>query len=91
MTPRTPTMNMHEYLFLGNFFSCNNFGIKAIDCREYPRNDQRINGGIYNATRNNYVNNKVKNAVDNKNMNSFAPLFNYDIECYKFHHFGHKA
>jgi hypothetical protein len=91
MTPRRPTMNMYEYLFLGNCFSCNNFGHKAIDYRAYPRNDQRRNGGMYNAPQNNYVNNKVKNHVDNKNINSFSPLFNYDIEYYKCHNFGHKA
>jgi hypothetical protein len=91
MTPRRPTMNMYEYLFLGNYFSCNNFGHKEIDYGAYPRNDQRRNGGMYNALRNNYVNNKVKNLVDNRNKNSFSPLFNYNIECYKFHNFGHKS
>jgi len=49
------------------------------------------NGGMCNALRNNYVNNKVKNHVDNRNKNSFAPLFNYDIEYYKFHNFGNKS
>jgi hypothetical protein len=46
MKPRRPTVNMYEYLFLGNYFSCNNFGHKEIECRAYPRNDQRRNGGI---------------------------------------------
>jgi hypothetical protein len=64
-TPRIPTMNKYEYLFLDHYFSCKNFGHKEIDCRAYPRNYQRINGGMYNASRNNYVNNKVKNLVDN--------------------------
>jgi hypothetical protein len=91
MTPRRPTMNMYEYLFLGNYFSCNNFGHKEIDCKAYPRNDQRGNGGMFNASRNNYVNNKIKNLVDNRNKKSFDPLSNYDIECYKCHNFFHKA
>jgi hypothetical protein len=91
MIPRRPTMSRYEYLFLGKCFPCNNFGHKAINCKVHPRNDQRINGGMYNAPRNNYVNNKVKNHVDNRNKNSFSPLFNYYIKCYKCHYFGHKS
>jgi len=45
---------------------------------------------MYNAPRNNYVNNKVKNHIDNRSMNSFSPLFKYNIECYKSHNFGQK-
>jgi hypothetical protein len=90
MTPRRPTMNMYEYFFLCDFFPCNNFGHKEIDYIAYPRNDQRRNGGMHNAPRNKYVNNKVKNNVYNRNMNSFSPLFNYDIECYKFQSSGLK-
>jgi len=47
MTSRKPTMNMYGYLFLGNYFSCNNFGHMEIDCKAYPINDQRRNGGMY--------------------------------------------
>jgi len=37
------------------------------------------------------VNNKIKTMVDNRNMKSFSPLPNYDIECYKCHNFSHKT
>jgi hypothetical protein len=91
MTPRGYTMNRYENIFLGNRLSCNNFGHKEIDYKAYPRNDQRRNGGMYNAPRNNCVNNKVKICVDNINRNSFSPLIKCDIDCYKFHEFGHKS
>jgi len=91
MTPRRPSMNRYEYIFIGNCFSCNSFGHKEIDCIAYPRNNQRRNGGMYNDPRKNCVNSKVKNNVDKINMNSFDHLFKYDIECYKCHNFGLKA
>jgi hypothetical protein len=91
VTPRRPVVNKYEYIYLGDYFSCNNFGHNAIDYRAYPRNDQRRNGGMYNAPRYNYVYNKVKNVVDNRNISSFSPLLNYDLECYKFHNFGYKC
>jgi hypothetical protein len=69
---RTPP-NRYQHIFLGYFYSCNNFGHKEIHCKDYknykPRNVQR------------YKNNK--NVVEKRNHNSFSPLQEYNVECHK--------
>jgi hypothetical protein len=69
---RNPS-NRNQYIFLGYCNSCKNFGHKAINCKDYrkynPRNVQR------------YENNK--NNAKRRNYNSFSPLQDYNVECYK--------
>jgi hypothetical protein len=45
---RRPFSPRYQSFFRGYYFSCNNFGHKAIDCRAYTRNTQERNRGIYN-------------------------------------------
>jgi hypothetical protein len=45
---RRPFAPRYQSLFPGYCFSCNNFGHKAIDCRDCARNTQVMNRGIYN-------------------------------------------
>jgi hypothetical protein len=69
--PRRPHMNWYQNYFFGYCFCCNHFGHKTIDCRTH--------------TRNNHVWNKDMNAYGfpNINYNSFSPLFDYNVVCYK--------
>jgi hypothetical protein len=77
---RNPS-NINQYIFLGYCYSCKNFGHKAIHCKAYrkynPRNVQRYENNKDNAERRNY--------------NSFSPLQDYNVECYKCNNYGHKA
>jgi hypothetical protein len=77
--PRWPHMNWYQYSFFEYFFCCNHFGHIAIDCKTH--------------TRNNHVWNKDMNAYgfSNRNYNSFAPLFDYNVVCYKCKTYGNKA
>ena len=80
MIRRTPP-NRYQHIFLGYFYSCNNFGHKVVHCKAYrkykPRTIQR------------YENNK--NDVEKINYNSFSPLQEYNVECHKCNNYGHKA
>jgi len=71
----------NQYIFLGYSYSYKNFGHKEIQCKSYrkykPRNVQRYENNKDNAERRNY--------------NSFSPLQDYNIECYKCNNYGHKA
>ena len=64
-------------MFVGHFYSCNNFGHKAINCiterkvSEYKKKSSS---------------NKSKG-----NKNLFTLLQKYDIECYKCNNHGHMA
>jgi hypothetical protein len=74
-------------MFIVYFFSCNNFGHKALDCRAYARSDhvRDRNGGSYKTSKNDYVRNKTITSCGfvDRNYNSFAPLLDYNIKCYK--------
>jgi hypothetical protein len=85
--PRRPFTTQYQNIFLGYFFSCNIFGHKELDCRYYVRSDHvaYINIGSYKASKNDCVRNKTKisHGFVNRNNNSFSPLLDYNIECYK--------
>jgi hypothetical protein len=52
-----------------------------------------INRGSYKTSMNDYVRKKTRSShgfVD-RNYNSFAPLLDYNIECYKCNNYGHIA
>jgi hypothetical protein len=80
VTRRTPP-NRYRHIFLGYFYSCNNFGHKVVHCISYrkynPKNFQRYK--------------KNKNNVEKRNYNSFSPLKDYNVECQKCNNYGHKA
>jgi len=91
--PRRPFTNWYQNLFLGYCFSCNNFGHKEIDCKSYARNDhvRDINRSSYKIVKGDYVSNKTRNSHEfvERNYNSFSPLLDYNVECYKCNKYGH--
>jgi hypothetical protein len=93
--PRFPFTTRYRNLFLGYYFSCNNFSHKAMDCRAYTRSDhvRNINRGPHKTSKDDYVSNKtiISDSLANKKYNSFAPLLDYNIECYKCNNCGHIA
>jgi hypothetical protein len=72
--------NPPKYLFTGYCYSCNNFGHKAVHCKDYGqhnyRNDQRYKKNEYNTKKRNY--------------NSFYPFQRFNSECQKCNNYGHK-
>jgi hypothetical protein len=91
--PRRPFTTLYQILFLGYCFYCNFFVRKGPYCRIYARSDhvKDRNRGSYKTSKNDYVSNKTKSShgfVD-KNYNSFSPLLDYNIKCYKFNNYGH--
>lgn len=91
MTPRKPPKIKYQHLFLGYYFSCNNFGHKAVNCRAYATDDHMRNRNGYNAQNNGYLNNQSRNFHEDNNYNLFAQLLDYNTKCYKCNNFGHKA
>jgi hypothetical protein len=93
--PRRPFTTWYQNLFLSYYFSCNNFGNKAIDCRSYRRSDheRHRNRGPYKTSKDYYVSNKtiISHGFANINYNSFSPLLDYDTEFYKCNNYGHIA
>ena len=53
-------------------------------CRSYGRHPYKTNG--FNSR-----NNQTKIKRVGRNYNSFSPLQNLNIECFKCHSYGHKA
>ena len=62
--------NRYQQIFLGNCYSCNNFGHKDLKCRAY--------GKVYE-----YKKDTSSNKPKERNHNHFGPFQRYDIECYK--------
>jgi hypothetical protein len=79
LTPR------YQNFFLGHCYTCGNFGHKAINCRIIERNNyaRYMNGA--NSRYGNF------HRPINKNYNSFDPLMDQNIVCYKYNNIGHKA
>jgi hypothetical protein len=52
---------------------------------------QDINKGSYKTIKNDYVSNKtrISHGFLDRNYNSFAPLLDYNVECYKCNKYGH--
>jgi hypothetical protein len=72
VTRRTPP-NIYQHIFLGYFYSCNNFGHKEIHCKAYRK---------YNA-KNVQRYKKNKNNAEKRNYNSFYPLQDYNVTSAK--------
>jgi hypothetical protein len=79
LTPR------YQNFFLGHCYTCKNFGHKAINCRINERNKYTRN---MNGVNRRYGNNR---GFVNISYNSFYPLMDKNIVCYKCNYLGHKA
>ena len=73
MVPKRP--NRYQQIFLGHFYSYNNLGHKALNCKAY---------GKVREYKKKSSSNKPKG-----NHNLFTLLQKYDIECYKCNNHGH--
>ena len=71
-------------MFRGYFYSCNNYGHKAMNCRAYGRKNLRV-------MKYNLKDNQKVNQVKRRNYNSFAPLQERNLECFRCHSYGHKS
>ena len=65
-------MNRYQKLFLGNCFSCNDFGHKYINCGSFARNDPMKNRSSCDAPRDNILIKKSRNSQGNRNYNPFS-------------------
>jgi hypothetical protein len=82
---RSPLTPRYQNFFLGHCYTCKNFGHKAINCRINERN--KYTGNM------NGVNRRYRNNCGfvNRSYNSFYPLMDKNIVCYKCNYLGHKA
>jgi len=74
---RNPS-NIYQYIFLGYFYSCNNFWHKAIHCK-YNRRHNPKNVQI-----------SKKFNTNKRNYNFFSPLQDYNMECLKCKNYVHE-
>ena len=78
MIPKRPVTSKHQQLFLGNCYTCNNFGhMDRIRKLNTP-----VEKGIISHTFV-YKKNITRNNPKGRNYNYFAPLQSYNTECYK--------
>ena len=75
MMPKRPVINKHQELFLGNWYTCNNFGHIDRNCKLMVP----IEKGITQQT-SFYKKSGTRNNPEGKNYNSFTPLQSYSIE-----------
>jgi hypothetical protein len=80
--PLTPR---YQNLFLGHCYTCKNFGHKEINCIINEKNNYTRN---MNGVNRRYGNN---HGFVNRSYNSFSPLMDKNIVCYKCNYLGHKA
>ena len=85
-------MPRYQNFFSGLCYACNNYGHEAIDCRTYTRyinewGKNRYENSKYQAEEK-YI--RRSQMAPNRNHNRFG-AFDYDIECYRCHNFGHIA
>ena len=78
ITRRNPS-NRYQYIFLGYFYYCNNFGHKVVHCKAYRRCNTK------NIQRSQKFNTKKTN------YNLFSPLLNLNVECQRCNNYGHKS
>ena len=91
MTSRRPFTNRYQHMFLGYYFSCNNFGHKEKNCKAYVRDDHMRSRRVYNIPKDNHANKKTRKSHGDRNYNSLYPLLDHNIECYKCNKFGIKG
>ena len=83
-TPKKVYQNKYPHIFFGYCFTCSNFIHKSMNCRAYGRKNLRVKN--YNLKKNQTI-----DQVKSRNYNSFAPLQERNLECFKCHNHGHKA
>jgi hypothetical protein len=71
--------------FLGNFYTCGNFGHKAINCRITERKNYERNMNDANSRYGNVF------GFVKKHYNPFEPLMDQNVVCYKYNNLGRKA
>jgi hypothetical protein len=82
---RIPLTPRHQNFFLGHCYTCKTFGHKEINCIINERNTCVRNMNGVNIR---YRNNR---GFVNRSYNSFSPLMDKNIACYKCNYLGHKA
>jgi hypothetical protein len=82
---RNPLTPRYQNFFLGYCYTCKIFGHKAINCRINEMNTYARN---MNGVNRRHGNNR---GFVNKIYNSFSPLMDKNIACYKCNYLGHKA
>jgi hypothetical protein len=82
---RSPLTPRYQIFFLCHCYTCKIFGHKAMNCRINERNKYRRN---MNGVKRRYGNN---HGFVNRSYNSFYPLMDKNIVCYKCNYLGHKA
>ena len=86
MMPKILVTSKHQHLFLGNCYTCNNFGNMARNCKLNTPTEKGITS--HNCL---YKKNITINNTKGRNYNSFSPLQSYSTECYKCGNQGHIA
>lgn len=81
---------MYANLFNDYCFSCTNFGHMARNWKAYDRYNYK---GHYQNPRSKVVGtpDRIHDDFDNKKYMSFVQSFRPNIECYKYHNYGHIA
>ena len=82
---RIPLTPRYQNFFLGHCYTCKIFGHKAINCKINERNTYTRN---MNGVNRRYGNNR---GFVNESYNSFSPLMEKNIVCYKCNYLGHKV
>jgi len=82
--------SMYANLFNDYCFSCTNFGHMARNWKAYDRYNYK---GHYQNPRSKVVGtpDRIHDDFDNKKYMSFVQSFRPNIECYKYHNYGHIA
>ena len=70
--PKRPVIRKHQQLFLGNCYTCNNFGHMARNCKLKTHVEKGITSHIFF-----YKKNITRNNPKGINYNYFAPLQSY--------------
>jgi hypothetical protein len=83
-TPKKVYQNKFPHIFFVYFFACSNFKHNTVNCRAYRNKNLRVKN--YNLK-----DNQTINQVKRRNYNSFEPLQEGDLECFRCHNYGHKA
>jgi hypothetical protein len=82
---RSPLTPRYQNFFLGHCYTCKIFVHKAINCRINERNTYARN---MNGVNRRYGNN---HGFFNRSYNSFSPLMDKNIACYKCNYLGQKS
>jgi hypothetical protein len=82
--PKKFYQNRYPRIFLVYCFACSNFGHKAINCRAYRKKNLKVKNYILKDK-------QEANRVKIRNYNSFSPLQEGNLQCFRCHNHGHKS